>query len=43
MTGVLALTGVNDVLQSGFRLLAERTNREVLANEAAQRALDEDA
>lgn len=43
VTGVLALTGVNDVLQSGFRLLAERTNREVLANEAARRALDEDA
>jgi len=39
---VLALTGANDVLQSGFRLLAERTNREVLANEAAQRALKAD-
>lgn len=42
VTGVLALTGVNDVLQGGFRLLAERTNREVLANEAAQRALEAD-
>jgi len=42
VTNVLALTGVNDVLQGGFRLLAERTNREVLANEAAQRALEAD-
>ncbi|MGI8623583.1 MAG: hypothetical protein ACR2NB_08870 [Solirubrobacteraceae bacterium] len=28
--------------RAGFRLLAERTNREVLANEAAQRALEAD-
>jgi hypothetical protein len=40
---VLALAGVNDLLQSGFRLLAERTNREILANEAARRALQADA
>lgn len=43
VNSVLALGGVNDVLQSGFRLLAERTNREILANEACRRALDDDA
>lgn len=37
VTPMLALTGANDVLQGGFRLLAERTNREVLANERARR------
>jgi len=42
VSGVLALAGVNDVLQSGFRLLAERTNREVLANEARRRSLQQD-
>lgn len=38
VTDVLALSGVNDLMQSGFRLLAERTNREILANESARRA-----
>lgn len=40
VTGVLALTGVNDVLQSAFRLLSERTNAQVLANERAHHAAD---
>ncbi|MHB8659573.1 MAG: DUF1360 domain-containing protein [Solirubrobacteraceae bacterium] len=35
---VLALAGVNDLLQSGFRLLAERTNRAALETEAARSA-----
>ncbi|MDQ6807099.1 MAG: DUF1360 domain-containing protein [Actinomycetota bacterium] len=35
---VLALAGVNDLLQSGFRLLAERTNRAARETEAARRA-----
>lgn len=35
---VLALAGVNDLMQSGFRLLAERTNRAVAEGELAQRA-----
>jgi len=36
---VLALAGVNDLMQSGFRLLAERTNLAVAEAEAAHRAL----
>lgn len=36
---VLALAGVNDFLQSSFRLLAERTNRAAVETEAARRAL----
>lgn len=35
---VLALAGVNDVLQSGFRLLAERTNRAIIETDAARNA-----
>lgn len=35
---VLALAGVNDVMQSGFRLLAERTNQAILETDAARRA-----
>lgn len=35
---VLALTGTNDILQSGFRLLAERTNRAIMETDAARRA-----
>lgn len=35
---ILALAGVNDVMQSGFRLLSERTNQAILATEAARRA-----
>lgn len=41
--GVLALAGANDALQTGFRLLAERTNREILANQSARRGLSADA
>lgn len=33
---VLALAGVNDLLQSGFRLLAERTNRAVIETDRAR-------
>ncbi len=39
-TAVLALAGVNDLMQSAFRLMAERTNRAILENEAARRGLD---
>ena len=35
---VLALAGANDLIQSGFRLLAERTNLAVLESERARRA-----
>jgi len=35
---VLALAGANDLMQSGFRLLAERTNRAVAERKLAQRA-----
>jgi len=35
---VLALAGVNDLLQSGFRLLAERTNRAIVETDAARKA-----
>jgi len=35
---VLALTGANDILQSGFRLLAERANRAILETDVARRA-----
>lgn len=41
-TRVLALAGINDLMQSGFRLLAERTNRAIAETEAA-RALLRDA
>ena len=34
---ILALAGVNDVMQSGFRLLAERTNLAVIEAESARR------
>ena len=37
-TNVLALAGVNDLLQSGFRLLAERTNLAIIETDAARRA-----
>lgn len=37
---VLALAGVNDLLQSGFRLLAERTNHALIENDLARRASD---
>lgn len=36
---VLALAGTNDLMQSAFRLLAERTNREAAAAEQANLAL----
>jgi len=36
---VLALAGINDLMQSGFRLLAERTNRAIAETEAAHHAL----
>jgi hypothetical protein len=36
---VLALAGTNDLMQSGFRLLAERTNLAIAEAEAAHRAL----
>jgi len=36
---VLALAGINDLMQSGFRLLAERTNRAIAETEAAHAAL----
>jgi len=36
---VLALSGVNDLMQSGFRLLAERTNLAIVETETARRAL----
>ena len=35
---VLALAGVNDLLQSGFRLLAERTNKVSIEVDAARKA-----
>lgn len=35
---VLALAGANDLLQSGFRLLAERTNQVAAESDAARRA-----
>jgi len=35
---VLALAGVNDLLQSGFRLLAERTNKASIDVDAARKA-----
>jgi len=38
---VLALVGVNDVMQSGFRLLAERTNRAIVETDAARQAADQ--
>ena len=34
---VLALSGVNDLLQSGFRLLAERTNLAIVETDKARR------
>ena len=37
---VLALAGVNDLMQSGFRLLAERTNLAVIETERARGAAD---
>ena len=37
-TNVLALAGVNDLMQSGFRLLAERTNLAVIKSERARQA-----
>ena len=36
---VLALAGTNDLMPSGFRLLAERTNRAIAEAEFARRAL----
>ena len=39
-TTVLALAGANDLMQSGFRLLAERTNRAIYDTEAAHRAAE---
>jgi len=36
---VLALAGANDLMQSGFRLLAERTNRAAAEAELARRAV----
>ncbi|MEJ7753235.1 MAG: hypothetical protein WKF46_09850 [Candidatus Limnocylindrales bacterium] len=36
-SNVLALAGINDVAQSAFRLLAERTNLAVLDTQAVQR------
>ena len=41
VAGVLALTGVNDGLQAGFRLLTERADREALATELARRGLQD--
>lgn len=38
---VLALAGTNDLMQSGFRLLAERTNRAIAEAEIARRAVRE--
>jgi hypothetical protein len=35
---VLALAGVNDLMQSGFRLLAERTNQAIAETESAHQA-----
>jgi hypothetical protein len=35
---ILALAGANDLMQSGFRLLAERTNRAIVENDAAHDA-----
>jgi hypothetical protein len=35
---ILALTGINSVLQSGFRLLTERTNNAIYEAEAARNA-----
>lgn len=40
---VLALAGTNDLMQSGFRLLAERTNRAIAETEIAHRALRREA
>jgi len=40
---VLALAGVNDLMQSAFRLLAERTNRAIAETEAAHLALRREA
>lgn len=37
---VLALAGVNDVMQSGFRLLAERTNKAIIETDAARHAVN---
>jgi hypothetical protein len=34
---ILALTGANDILQSGFRLLVERANRAILETDVARR------
>ena len=36
---ILALAGVNDLMQSGFRLLAEHTNRAALETDASRRAI----
>lgn len=35
---VLALAGINDLAQSGFRLLAERTNRAIIETKQAEKA-----
>jgi|GEM_PF-2035207 len=40
---VLALAGANDLMQSGFRLLAERTNRAIAEAEIARRALGDNS
>ncbi len=37
---VLALAGINDVAQSGFRLLAERTNRAIIETSHAEREVE---
>lgn len=42
-TTVLALAGTNDLMQSGFRLLAERTNHAIFENEAARKASEPDS
>jgi hypothetical protein len=40
---VLALAGINDLMQSGFRLLAEKTNRAIAEADSASRALRREA
>lgn len=40
---VLALAGVNDLMQSGFRLMAERTNLAIIEAERARRAAEHEA
>lgn len=37
---VLALAGANDLMQSGFRLLAEPTNRAIIETDTARRAAE---